>query len=255
MRRLTLGSLVVASLAVQTPAGAQDPPQNLQYFDPDTPRSELIEHMRQFSFALGVRCQYCHVGGDGVSFDGVDFASDDDPDKRKARYMLRMVDRLNQEVLAAMPDRDAPAAVMSCKTCHRGAPKPELLTDVLARTLDGEGADAAVERYRDLRENRALSGRYDFGEWEMNTFAERLVAADRHLDAIAMFSLNLEFYPTSIAILLALGDLYERTDQVAEAITMYERILEIAPEHGRATARLASLRGRAGSTPGAQPPT
>ena len=48
--------------------------------------------MREFSFALNVRCQYCHTGGDGISFEGVNFASDEKPAKVKARAMLRMVD-------------------------------------------------------------------------------------------------------------------------------------------------------------------
>ncbi|MEM7414984.1 MAG: c-type cytochrome [Gemmatimonadota bacterium] len=243
MRRRRVGLFVVLGLGWSAPVGAQDAPENLQFFDPDTPRSEVIEHMRQFSFALGVRCQYCHVGGDGVSFEGVDFASDDDPDKRKARYMLRMVERLNRTMLADMPDRDEPGSVISCKTCHRGAPKPELLTEALARTLDAEGPDAAVARYRDLRANQTLAGRYDFGEWEMNTLAEGLVAAERYVDAIAMYALNLEFYPNSLAILLALGDLHERTGRDAEAIPFYERVLEVVPGHERATARLAALRG------------
>jgi hypothetical protein len=46
--------------------------------------------MRHFSFALDVRCQYCHLGGDGVSFDGVVFESDDDPDKVKAKRKTRL---------------------------------------------------------------------------------------------------------------------------------------------------------------------
>lgn len=79
--------------------------ENLQYFRKDIPRDELVQRMREFSFALGVRCQYCHVGGDGVSFDGVVFASDEKPVKVKARAMLRMVEQLNTTALAQIPSR------------------------------------------------------------------------------------------------------------------------------------------------------
>ena len=71
----------------------------------DIPRPALIQRMREFSFALGVRCQYCHTGGDGVSFDGVVFSSDEKPAKVKARAMLRMADQLNNTMLAQLPSR------------------------------------------------------------------------------------------------------------------------------------------------------
>jgi len=59
--------LIVALLAQ-----AQQPPwepKNLRYFPKDITREALVQRMREFSFALNVRCQYCHTGGDGISFD------------------------------------------------------------------------------------------------------------------------------------------------------------------------------------------
>jgi hypothetical protein len=38
-----------------------------------------------------------------VSFEGVNFALDDKVAKRNARFMLRMVDSLNSQVLAGLP--------------------------------------------------------------------------------------------------------------------------------------------------------
>jgi hypothetical protein len=52
-----------------------------------------------------VRVQYCHAGGDGVSFEGLNFASDDKPARRNARFMLRLVDSLNSRVLTVLPVR------------------------------------------------------------------------------------------------------------------------------------------------------
>src|SRR5262245_25258824 len=70
-------------------------PKNLRYFPKDITREALVQRMREFSFALNVRCQFCHAGGDGISFDGVDFGSDDKPAKVKARAMLKMMDVIN----------------------------------------------------------------------------------------------------------------------------------------------------------------
>jgi tetratricopeptide (TPR) repeat protein len=245
LRRIGMtGVITVMCGVVPTESYAQqEAPKNLQYFPEDMTRAEVVSEMRQFSFALGVRCQYCHVGGDGVSFEGVVFESDDDPDKRKARYMLQMVDELNQNLLPMMADRDEPNAMISCKTCHRGAPKPALLTEVLRTTLDTEDSEAAVAQYRQLREGEGMAGRYDFGEWEMNSFADELAAEDRPRDAIAMYELNLEFHPESGSIILALARLHEGIDETDAAIGYYERALEMRPGDPRLTAKLEELRG------------
>jgi hypothetical protein len=100
MRARLLAILSICALtapaAGQTPSASQPPwkAKNLQFYPADITRDVLTQRMREFSFALNVRCQYCHAGGDGVSFDGVDFASDDKPAKKKARAMLKMTDEI-----------------------------------------------------------------------------------------------------------------------------------------------------------------
>ena len=162
----------------------------------------------------------------------------------KARFMLRMVETLNHSMLPLMTDRDAPAYEISCKSCHRGRPKPVLLTEDLRHLLDEEGPDAAVARYRELKDRSLISGMFDFGEWEMNVLGERLTGEERYRDAIAMYELNLEFYPTSVSIVMALGGLYESVEDTEGAIRYYERVLELAPGNAAAQARLEALAGR-----------
>ena len=232
-------------LVIPERAVAQIPEEftNLRVLPNDITRDDLLDVMRRFSLELGVRCQYCHVGGDGVSFEGVEFPSDEDPDKRKARFMLRLVGNLNNTVLPLMPERDEPAVEVSCKTCHRGGPKPRLLSQELRLALDTQGADSTAALYRRLRETEALGGRYDFGEWETNLFAERLASEDRQQDAIAVYRLNAEFYPESLSIATSLGQLYEQVGDVEQAIRSYERALEIRPGLGGPEDRLRILRG------------
>ena len=243
---LILSLTFVAGGAARVAAQEEDDdsPKNLQFFPEDMTRAEVVQRMREFSFALGVRCQYCHVGGDGVSFEGVVFESDDDPDKRKARFMLRMVETINNSMLPLMADRDDPGYQLSCKSCHRGRPKPILLTELLRRTLDEQGPDSAVARYRTLREAAGLRGMFDFGEWETNTLGERLTAEGRYDDAIAIYELNAEFYPDSPSIAMSLGGLYERVEDTDAAIRFYERALELSPGNRTAQTRLEALRGR-----------
>src|SRR5689334_24081870 len=112
--------LLLAALVVYAPQQQPWKAKNLKFFPQDITRPALIQRMREFSFALGVRCQYCHAGGNGVTFEGVSFASDEKPAKLKARAMLRMVDHINASLLTQIPSRAEPRVVLDCATCHRG---------------------------------------------------------------------------------------------------------------------------------------
>lgn len=239
----------VAMLVVGAgPADAQIPEEftNLQVLPADISRGELVQVMRGFSFATGLRCQDCHTGGDGQSFAGVDFADDGDEDKRKARYMMMMVRELNGSMLADLPDRDDPPVEIGCKSCHRGQARPLLLTQDLRIALDGGGVQAMASRYRALRENFGMAGAFDFREWEMNTLGEALTAEGRPEHAVAVFELNAEFHPESVAIQGSLAQLYESMGDTARAVARLERVLELAPGNAAATARLEALRGGGG---------
>jgi hypothetical protein len=249
-----MATLALFDLPSRLPAQIPDRFTNLKILPATIRRDSLVGIMRRFSLSLGVRCQYCHVGGDGISFEGVEFAKDDDPDKLKARYMLRMVDSLNRSVMPKMPGLVGNPMVIECKTCHRGSAKPYLLTQDLERVRDSAGIGAAVARYRALRQDQALEGRYDFGEWEMNLWIEGLVAGGRVNDAIAAAELNLEFFPTSVSLLVTLGRLYERSDR-RTAIGYYERALESRPEPPGLRRRVDSLKAVTTPPSGAPRPT
>jgi hypothetical protein len=238
---VTIAMLLVAG--VTAPVAAQIPTtfQNLQHFPRDITRDDLVQRMREFSFALGVRCQYCHAGGDGISFEGVKFESDEKITKQKARYMLRMVAELNDKMLAGVPSRATPMVRVSCTTCHRGSPLPRTLDDELARIISTEGTTAAVEKYRELRRDTMHLGRYNFGEWSMNELGDRL-AREGNIDAaVAMFQLNAEFYPKSAEIDLRLGELFVKKGDKERAIASFKAALEKQPNNPRAKQRLAEL--------------
>jgi Photosynthetic reaction centre cytochrome C subunit/Tetratricopeptide repeat len=237
---------VAAALCLTTPIFAQTPQtdwkgENLQYFPKDISRARLTQRMREFSFALNVRCQYCHAGGDGVSFQGVSFASDDKPAKMKARAMLRMVDQLNNTLLAQLPARAEPRVEVDCATCHHGLALPKSLQTTLFEVIDKEGVAAAVARYRSLRQDTMTFGRYNFGEWEINELARRLVEAGNTQGAIAMLEVNGEFNPKSGDIEFMLGELHRTRGERDQAIKRYRAALEKAPQHQAAKQRLAEL--------------
>jgi hypothetical protein len=244
MRRL----LYAVSLLLLAPvvSGAQTPQapwrgENLQYFPKDMPRPQLIQRMREFSFALDVRCQYCHTGGDGISFDGVVFAADDKPAKVKARAMLRMVDQINNAMLPQLPSRAEPRVSVDCATCHRGSALPKSLQTTLFEIVEKDGAAAAVARYRALRQNTMVAGKYNFGEWEVNELARRLTEAGNPAAAIAILEMNGEFYPKSADIDFTIGELHRSRGEHDKAVQRYRAVLEKNPQHQGAKRWLTEL--------------
>jgi tetratricopeptide (TPR) repeat protein len=237
-------TLAVAIVVVSTvPVGAQPqwPPTNLQHFPKDIQREQLIQRMREFSFALGVRCEYCHDAPEGVPPRPDGFASDVKPAKLKARAMLRMVDQLNSSFLAALPSRAEPRVEVTCATCHRGLPLPKTLQTTLFEIARRDGGAAAVARYRQLRAAEAYTGRYNFGEWEVNELARRLTEAGDRTAAIAILEMNGEFYPKSAAIDFMLGELHLAAGDRDKALQRYQLAVEKAPEHEAAKKRIAEL--------------
>ncbi len=244
MRRHLYAGLIVVGTAVAASGQAQQPPwrgENLQHFPKDIPRPELMQRMREFSFALDVRCQYCHTGGDGMSFDGVVFASDEKPTKVKARAMLRMVEELNTTLLAKVPSRAEPRVVVGCATCHRGSALPKSLQTTLFEIVEKDGVDAAVARYRALRQSTMVAGKYNFGEWEINELARRLTEAGSSAAAIAILEMNGEFYPKSADIDFFLGELHRGRGETEQAIKRYRATLEKSSQHQGAKRWLTEL--------------
>jgi tetratricopeptide (TPR) repeat protein len=236
--RTTIG--LIALLGATAAAAPPEAPKNLKYFPKGIARDALVQRMREFSFALGVRCQYCHAGGDGVSFEGVDFSSDEKPAKNKARTMLRMVDALNKD-LAKLPARHKPAVKMECVICHRGLPVPMTLATELTEVIDGEGIAAAVKHYRELREKTLERGLFSFDQWTMNELARALAEGGKTDAAIAMLELNAEFYPKSADIDFALAELHRTRGERDKAIERFKAGLAKRPESPVAKQKLEEL--------------
>ncbi|HZM60194.1 MAG TPA: c-type cytochrome [Vicinamibacterales bacterium] len=137
-RATAIGVLVLAGSLVafaQAPQGQgqgrgdgrgapQPPPQNLQVLPKDMARAQVLQIMQNFSAALGVTCNHCHVfNGPGDPMN--DFAGDTKPTKNVARAMMRMVREVNPAIQKAVASKPADqVAAVGCATCHRGAAIP-----------------------------------------------------------------------------------------------------------------------------------
>lgn len=235
--------LVLALLAPQL-AAAQIPEtfENLQVLPRDIPRAQLVQRMREFSFALNVRCEHCHIeAGPEVANR---FKADDRPAKAQARAMLRMTRTINETLLTQLPSHATPPVAVDCVTCHHGLATPKTLQTTLFEIVGTKGAAAAVEKYRELRRTELVSGAYNFGEWEINELARRLTESKQPDAAIAILEMNGELYPASGAIDFMLGELYRGKGERVKAIARYRGALAKAPEHPGAKRRLEELQGK-----------
>jgi hypothetical protein len=123
----TLSLVVMAALAppdaaAQPPASAGATRPNLRVLQA-LPEAQLFPLMNLLAESLGVRCDYCHVqakpdfGKTPSNLGGWVWDSDDKPQKRTAREMMRMVVELNARSFRG-------EARITCYTCHRGAARP-----------------------------------------------------------------------------------------------------------------------------------
>ena len=128
-------------VAPPVPAAGYDPTQppklpseftNLQVLPADISKDELKQTMKLLTKSLGTKCDHCHLT------DANDFASDDLREKVVAREMMRMVERINRELLTW---EDAPEA--TCFMCHHGEPKPRMKPggmDFVSAEADGDSS-------------------------------------------------------------------------------------------------------------------
>ena len=192
---LSVAFLLTFGTAALAPAQIPEKFENLQFFPKEIERRALIDAMRDFSGALGVRCEFCHVGEGGPELLNMDFASDDKEAKRTARRMLVMVAAIQKDYIENL-GRTRPAQV-GCFTCHHGVARPEPLEVVIGEVLESSGVEAAVDRYRSLRKEHYGSAAYDFGDSPLNRLGERLLRAGKRDAALALLELNREFHPDS----------------------------------------------------------
>ena len=237
----------VATLVVPAVLGAQAagrfPPDsliNVKVFPRTTPVPEVIAAMRGFAMGLGVRCQYCHVGEEGMPLERFDFASDEKRTKLVARHMMRMTQEINRR-LDTLPGRAAEGLAVSCMTCHRGVNKPTPLATLIADAATTAGSDSAVRAYRALRERYHGRDAYDFGEGSLNAAALRVARAGKYDDAFAILKLNEEMFPATVSTYVSRGNISLMKGDTTAAEAAFREALKRDPSSNEARGRLRAI--------------
>lgn len=245
--------VLFALCVLTTPAAAQAtgkfPPDSLintKVIPRSTPVRDVVGTMRGFALALGVRCQYCHLGEEGKPLQTFDFANDDKRTKRIAREMMRMVAEVKGR-LDTMSGRTTPVVEVTCRTCHRGVSRPIPLAQLVQETAEASGVDSALHAYRSLRDRYLSGDAYDFGEGSLNLAAQRLARGRRFAEALQVLAVNEEFAPRSAEIATVRGNILVMQGDTVAARSAFRDALQRDSTNGEARARLKEIGGAPGA--------
>ena len=119
-----------------------------------------------------------------------------------------------------------------------GAPS---LAMSLSQTIDTDGVDAAVTRYRSL-EQKGFAG-FDENENATNTLGYSLLGRHQPADAAKVFQLNTESHPKSANAFDSLGEAQAAAGETEAAIASYRTALSLDANFRSSAIALAKLTG------------
>jgi len=220
--------------------GADDEkPKNLKVLPKNMSHREVVQVMRGFSMALGVRCEGCHYQKSPDA--EPDFDSDKKPEKETARKMMKMTAAINEQI-GQMKLKDS--LQVSCVTCHHGLKHPQTLGAVVMQTTHQKGVDAAIADYRKLRDQYYGTGAYNFAPITLNDAAVQLAESEKNYDAAQkLLDLNLEFSPKDANTYVTMARVQIAKGDKAAAAASLKKALEIDPENRFAKRMLQQVQG------------
>jgi tetratricopeptide (TPR) repeat protein len=228
--------LLLAGAAFAQPG--QEGPKNLKVLPKDWTRPQVIQVMQNFTAALGVGCEHCHVEKEGAP---PDFAADDKEEKEKARAMMHIVQDLNARLPKDFNEPASDLTRIGCITCHRGVPEPKQLAEILAKTSADKGFPAASAQYDELKSKYYGAQAYDFSETGLIATARPLIQS-RPDEAIQFLELNLKLFPKSAASYVTMAQAQQGKKDNPGAIMSLEKALAIDPKNGQAQRMLGQLK-------------
>jgi Photosynthetic reaction centre cytochrome C subunit len=109
--------LLVTTIAASLPNRVEPPKfKNLKVLPKNISEAALDKIMDDFNAALGVSCDFCHTKNEKTN--DLVFELDKKSEKLIARKMMIMTNDINKKYFAAK--------AVSCITCHRQKPYPEV---------------------------------------------------------------------------------------------------------------------------------
>ena len=132
-RKITVSAFLLASTfagvgtTFQPGEGDDLTKDNLKVIPKSISKENLEVLMTRYAKEVGVQCTYCHVTEkSGLRVTRQDFATDEKPEKKIAREMMKMMNKINQKYFGVKNTYDVLLKLpVSCKTCHRGLTRPD----------------------------------------------------------------------------------------------------------------------------------
>jgi tetratricopeptide (TPR) repeat protein len=113
------------------------------------------------------------------------------------------------------------------------------IAETLSATIATSGIDQATQQYHQLRAARTTT--YNLDEDELNALGYQLVQANKLEQAIRIFQLNVEAYPSSGNTYDSLAEAYMDDGNKPQAIANYKRSLQLNPANNNAVKMLQKL--------------
>ncbi|HKJ03212.1 MAG TPA: tetratricopeptide repeat protein, partial [Longimicrobiales bacterium] len=114
-----------------------------------------------------------------------------------------------------------------------------VLSDVLAQLP----TDAGPDEVRRIHDAYRAARPHEDTTTDAITLAFQWMSSGRVAAGMALHEANAEAFPESVAAQFNLGEAYRYTGQPEKAAARYRRVLELAPDHAQARARLESVTG------------
>ncbi len=107
------------------------------------------------------------------------------------------------------------------------------IKDYLLEVIYDEGIETAIENYKQLK--KEAPDLFDFSEQQLNTLGYILLNDKRYDEALQIFQLNAEMFPTSSNVYDSMAEAYMKKGDNQKAIELYKKSLELNPanENGK----------------------
>ncbi len=242
---ISIGILTVTAHA-QIPMEVFQNPKNLKVLAPDISPEELRARMFSFGQQVGIRCSKCHDFKPDTPFAERDYASDKKELKRVAREMMLIVQDMNSAVSAIDRGPDHKAITVQCVTCHRGVNQPRQIEEIIESSVREDGLTSAIEQYRELREVWYGTGTYNFSAWRLGGIAQSIFDNGDTESGMQVHALNLELNGNDGSVYFHRAESYEKQGRIEDAITDFERALELDDSFGFLKGRIPRLKEQLG---------
>ncbi len=121
-------------------------------------------------------------------------------------------------------------------------PPKKSISETLYKIAIEKNVAVAIAEYRKLK--AVNSPVYDFSERELNTLGYQFSGMNRAKDAIEIFKLNAETFPTSANVFDSLGEAYLADNQKDLALINYKKAVELDPKNTNAAQIVKRLEGK-----------